>query len=103
MSGQLDWLDRAEALRRNTDPSPSHAAARKVVDIGLARRHREQVLELIRLHPARDCSGLVEMARHHGLEHLDRAAISKRLTELYRSGAIYPSETGERARRWFAR
>jgi hypothetical protein len=95
---QTDWLGRK--LRRNTDPAPSHAAAEEAVRSGRVSKQAEQLLGLIGRHPGRDVSGLVAAAEHEGLA-LDRAAISKRLSDLHRKGRIETSSTGTRARRWF--
>jgi len=99
---QTDWLFAPQTLRRNSDPAPSHAAAEAVVRSGAAARQADQLLGLIRRHPGRDVSGLVAAAQHERLE-LDRAAISKRLSDLHRAGRIETPSTGTRARLWFAR
>jgi hypothetical protein len=97
---QQGLFDNPRHMARTTDPSPSHAAAEQMAK-GTAKLHREQILELIAKHPGRDCSGLVQMAIHEGLFHLDRASISKRLSELFAAGAIQHPVAGSRARRWF--
>jgi hypothetical protein len=101
MSQQGTLFDSPKRLRRNTDPATSHRSAEWAWARGLVSTQREEVLELIRQHPGRDCSGLVTAALHHGMLYLDRSAVSKRLSELHAAGKIKHPPTESRARVWF--
>ena len=63
---------------------------------GKRKRHMLLLLHAIQLHPGRDVSGLVNLDIG-----LDRAAISKRLSDLHSRGFITHPEKSARARRWF--
>lgn len=96
------WPEEALALplfqppARRTDPKPSHAAAAKVP--AFRGKHATRILDALAAGPA----GQSEIARRTGMTV---AAVSKRLPELRRVGAIEvdgdcPSASGGRETRY---
>lgn len=73
------------AAARATDPDTSHKAARQVEASGKATTQRDRILAVMaRLPHTRHTAG--EIARE--LKDIDRHTVSKRLPELWKSGAI---------------
>lgn len=78
-----------QAAARNTDPSTSFEAARKVERSGAADDQRAKCLEIVRLRPGLTAA---EIADRTGLE---RHAPSRRLPELRRAGLVRDGEKRE--------
>ena len=93
-------LERAKALRRNTDPETSHEAARHVVrHLGEVQRW---VLDIVKQWPGCTAS---ELADAKGIG--DIRQINRRLPELEEQGRVRRGEarecaiTGRKAATWF--
>src|SRR5580693_8173101 len=87
---QLGLFDRkVRARARSTDPSPSHAAARRVEASGEAAAQRAKALAIVTDHPGHTSRELAL------LSGMDRYALARRLPELRAENAVHTAKTRE--------
>ncbi len=73
---------------RNTDPAPSHIAAREITKTGSREAQRQQVADLVNEHPGRTSHDLAQLA------NLDRHMVAKRLPDAAAHGLVHKGPQG---------
>lgn len=76
----------ANRMARRTDPAPSHAAARHMIDSGKLTDQQQKAFDLVKRFPGCTSDELAEKG------DIDRYQLARRLPELERDGLVWKGD-----------